>query len=88
VPTDLTPEQRALRGRIGAYAALAKHGRHKMTEAARAANPSNTDYWLDKVDPEGVLGDEERRTRAVDAKKAHFARLSLKSAQARRDKAS
>ncbi len=79
----MTPEQRVLRSRIGFYAAAAKHGRHKMTEAARAANPSSDDYWLAQVDPE--LDDAERRQRAADMKRAHFARLAYKSAQARKN---
>jgi hypothetical protein len=91
--TNLTPEQRILRARMGAYAAFAKHGRHAMTEAARAANPSSESYWLRKideahneVDPDHPLPDGERRRRAADAKTAHFAGLALKSAIARRDR--
>jgi hypothetical protein len=79
----LTPEQRALRARIGAYAALAKHGRAAMTEAARSANPSSDDYWRAKVDPDGQLSEQDRRTRAADAKRAYFYGLALKSAQKR-----
>ena len=79
----LTPEQRALRARIGAFTARAKHGRHAMTAAARAANPSNDDYWLARVDAD--LGDHERLRRARDLKRAHFAALAFKSARARRN---
>jgi hypothetical protein len=79
---ELTPEQRSLRSRIGAYAALAKHGRTAMTEAARAVNPSSDDYWLAQVDAD--LDEAERHTRAADLKRAYFARLALKSAQARK----
>ncbi|WP_232110599.1 hypothetical protein [Nocardia wallacei] len=37
-----------------------------------------------EVDPHGALSPEERARRAEHARKAHFARLALKSAQARR----
>ena len=69
---------------MGAYAAMAKHGRSEMTAAARAAGPSSADYWLKRVDPDGVLSDVERQTRAADRKRAYFAGLALKSAQARK----
>lgn len=38
----------------------------------------------DKVDPDRVLPADERARRAEHARKAHFARMALKSAQARR----
>ncbi len=82
--SKLSPTSRSLRGRIGAYAAFAKHGRDKMTAAARAANPSADSYWLDKVDPERALPENERLVRAGDAKRSYFAGLALKSAQARK----
>ncbi|WP_245612650.1 hypothetical protein [Actinotalea ferrariae] len=37
-----------------------------------------------QVDPEGTLAPDERARRAEHARKAHFARLALKSARARR----
>ncbi len=37
-----------------------------------------------QVDPDGVLSPEERARRAGHARKAYFARLALRSAQARR----
>jgi hypothetical protein len=77
----LTPEQRSQRARIGAFSALAKHGRHAMTEAARAANPSSDDYWFNRTDAN--LDDAERRTRAADMKRAYFAGLAFKSARKR-----
>lgn len=84
MPGNLTPEQRALRARMGAYAAMAKHGRSKITEAARAANPSNDNYWLAKADPEAELPEDERRQRAADLKTSYFAGLAFKSARARK----
>ncbi len=40
-----------------------------------------------EVDPDGVLDPQERAIRAAHARKAYFARLALKSAQARRRRA-
>lgn len=73
-----------MRARMGAYAAMAKHGRSKITEAARAANPSSADYWERKVDPDLVLPEAERLTRAADARRSYFTGLALKSAKARK----
>jgi hypothetical protein len=60
---------------------LARHDAHEVTRAARQA------FWNKferDVDPEGVLPPEERARRAEMARKAHFARLALASAKARR----
>lgn len=40
--------------------------------------------FLREVDPEGVLPEPERRRRAECAKRAHFQRMALASAKARR----
>lgn len=42
------------------------------------------DKFEREVDPDGVLAPAERARRAAHARKAYFARLALKSAQARR----
>ncbi len=42
------------------------------------------DRFERQVDPDGVLQPEERARRAGHARKAYFARLALRSAQARR----
>jgi hypothetical protein len=42
------------------------------------------DKFEKQVDPEGTLPPQERAKRAENARKAYFARLALKSAQARR----
>lgn len=39
-----------------------------------------------EVDPTGVLSPQERAKRAECAKRAHYQRMALKSAQARRAK--
>jgi len=46
------------------------------------------DKFERQVDPDGTLDPAERALRAASARKAHFSRLALKSAQARRKKAS
>jgi hypothetical protein len=51
------------------------------TEPARRAL---LDRFERQVDPDGVLSPEERARRAGHARKAYFARLALRSAQARR----
>lgn len=72
---------RSLAGRIGAHALHAKYDPRETTRAARAAF---LDGFEREVDPEGVLDPEERRRRAKHLRKAHFTRLALRSAQARR----
>ena len=74
-----------LRGRIGAYVQHANHDPHETTAAARAAFLSRFEC---EVDPDNVLDLAERRRRAQAARKAYFARLALRSAQVRRQRAS
>lgn len=83
MPDSLTPEQRSLRGRMGAYRRWAGADPVAGTEAARAAGPGSDAYWERKVDPDGALPDAERTRRAVAAKRAHFAKLALASSRAR-----
>ena len=72
---------RSLAARIGAHSLHAKYDPRETTRAARAA-------FLDKfertADPDGTLGPGERRRRAKHLRSAHFTRMALKSAQARR----
>jgi hypothetical protein len=63
------------------------HSQHdsKLTsQAAREASPGSDSYWDRQVDPDDVLDPQERARRAGHAKKAHFTRLALASAKARR----
>ena len=74
----MTPEQRTQRARI---AALAQHAAGRTnTGPARAAFNLR---FENEVDPERKLTGEERARRAALARRAHFARLALKSSQAR-----
>jgi hypothetical protein len=78
----MTPAQRSLRARIAAHTSWANTSdRSARTAAARKAA---YDRFEQQVDPDGALPAEERAQRATNARKAHFARLALLSARARR----
>ncbi|MFD9906552.1 hypothetical protein [Streptomyces sp. NPDC059063] len=80
--TGLTPEERRLRGAIAANAMWSKiEDRTAHTAAARRAF---MDHFEAEVDPDGVLSPQERAIRAESARRAHFQRLALASAKARR----
>jgi hypothetical protein len=81
--TERRPLNRAVIGRIGA---LTLHAQGKTnTQPARAAFMTKFEK---QVDPEGILEPAERAKRAEFARKAHYARLSLASAESRRRKSS
>ncbi len=80
----LSPTERTLRARIGAFSLHAQRDSRETTRAARRVFLSN---FLVEVDPEHILPDDERLRRAAAARSAHFAKLALKSVQARRRKA-
>lgn len=75
------PNEMALRGRIGAFRLHATHDPRETTARARAAFLARFEA---EVDPDGVLDPDERRRRALAARRAYFAQLALRSAQARR----
>jgi hypothetical protein len=81
---SLTPTERSLRAKLAAHERWARQDGRTGTEKARAAFLAGFEA---KVDPDGVLSPEERRRRAESARKAHFARLALASAKARRKSA-
>ncbi len=84
--SGLTPEQRSLHARIAAYSL---HARVPDASAHTApARKAFLDRFEREADPDGVLPPEERARRAEYLRKAYFTRLALKSAQARRKKAS
>ena len=78
---QLTPAERSLRGRIGAYVLHSRYDSRELTKAARAAFQSKFER---EVDPDGMLPLEERLRRAEMARRARYARLALASAEARR----
>ena len=80
-PEPLTPDERGLRARIGAYA---MHGRHDARETTTNARTAFLTKFEQQADPDRVLPPAERQRRAEQLRSAHFARLALASARARR----
>lgn len=74
----MTPEQRVLRARMGAFALHAKRSTRETTEAARAAFAAKFEV---QVDPDGVLPEAERQRRATAARRAYMTGLRLKQAK-------
>ncbi len=73
-----------LRGRIGAYARWARtEDRVAATEPARSAFMRR---FEEQVDPEGLLSEEERLSRAHFAMRAHMADLTRRRVLSRRRK--
>jgi hypothetical protein len=79
--SGLSSARASLLGRIGAHSAHARHDSRHLTANARAAF---LETFLNQVDPNHELPEAERLQRAAHARKAYFARLALKSAEARR----
>jgi len=78
----LTPSERTLRAQIASHTSWANTAdRTARTEPARKAM---NEKFERQVDPDGALLPAERALRAENLRKAHFKRLALKSAQARR----
>lgn len=76
----LTPAERSLRARIGAYRMHALYDPRETTRAARDA------FWLrfvHDVDPHNLLSERERVRRADAARRAYFAQLAYQSARRR-----
>jgi len=81
MPSTDADERRVI-GRIAAHESWAQTvDRSARTAPARAALLAKFET---QVDPDGKLLPAERAVRAEHARKAHFARLALKSAQSRR----
>lgn len=78
---SLTPAERVLRARMGAYALHARYDARATTAAARRAFNRR---FLDLVDPDRTLSERERMRRADSARKAYFTRLAYLSARVRR----
>lgn len=83
VVLEFDPEEMARRGRIGAHRLHSRYDSKELTKPARAAFMARFER---EVDPESLLPIEERTRRAEHARKAHFGRLALLSAKARRAK--
>jgi hypothetical protein len=81
MPDPLTPSERSQRSRLAAHVLHSKYDSKELTQPAR--DKFNLRF-LDEVDPDRVLPEEERQRRGEQARKTYFTRLALKSAQARR----
>ena len=79
----MTPAERRLRGRAGAFA---MHSRNDVRETSKAGRDAAFQRFLDQVDPDRTLPAAERERRAEAARKAHMSSIALKSVQARRRK--
>ena len=76
----MTPEQRALRSRLGA---AVLHSRYDSTDLTRAARQRFMERFVNEVDPHRRLPEAERLRRAEQARHAYFMRRALASAKAR-----
>ena len=72
--------------RLSALAAVHESWARTEDRSARTApaRKAALDRFERQVDPDGVLAPTERARRAESLRRAYFARLALKSAQARR----
>lgn len=71
-------------GRMGAYAQQALHDTRETSEPGRTAFLKGFEK---RVDPAGALLPAERARRARAALKLHMTRLAMRSAEARRNRA-
>lgn len=77
-----SPSDKSLHGRIAAYERWSRtEDRTAATEPARAGLNAK---FIAEIDPEGKLEPADLASRLQARRKAHFARLSLLSAQSRR----
>ncbi len=81
----MSPEDRVLHARMAAHTLHSKYDSKDLTAPARRAF---LEGFETQVDPEGILPIAERQRRAAHARKAHFTKLALASARARRRDAS
>lgn len=83
--SKLPAELRSLRSQIAAHESWAR----TSDRSARTANARRAmlEKFEQQVDPDHKLAPAERALRAEHARKAHFKRMALKSAQARRRRA-
>jgi hypothetical protein len=79
--TRRTPADISRQARMAAHILHSKHDSRELTAKAREAFLARFER---EVDPDGVLSEEERASRAEHARQAHFTRLALASAKARR----
>lgn len=74
-----TPQQMA--GRIGGLTNAATHDMHVV---GRKGAAGLMERFRHEADPEGVLAPDVRERKALLLRRAHFSRLAMQSAQARK----
>ena len=79
----LSPSRAALIGRIGGLTTSSRTDGRERTQPARDAFQNR---FLDEVDPEHTLPENERQRRAEALRRAYFARLAMLSAESRRSR--
>lgn len=82
MPRARTPQERALAAKIAAHSKWANTA--DATAATAAARKAFHDRFEREVDPDGALPPAERARRAEHLRKAHYSRMALASAKARR----
>jgi hypothetical protein len=85
--TGLTAAERKLRAKTAVntqWAAVRDADRTAKTAAMRRNSPSQLAYWEDRLDPNGEMDPQERAKLARNLQAAHFSKMALKSAKARR----
>lgn len=83
--SEMTPAEKSLRASIAAHH---KWAQTDPVEGTRKAREAFLDRFDRQADPDGTLPAAERNRRAAHLRSAHFKALALKSAEARRRKAS
>ena len=84
----MTREQRQMNARIGALESWSRTtDRAARTAPGTKASPASVEYWLTKLDPDGVMSPGDRQKAAENARRAHMLRLAQRSAAARASKA-
>ncbi|MFI6814470.1 hypothetical protein ACIBG7_18810 [Nonomuraea sp. NPDC050328] len=83
-----SPQERSAHARLAAnYRWAREEDRMRATAAMRAASPASIEYWLAKVDPQGVLPYSERTRRAESEKTAYWQARAMKMRRAKAAKA-
>lgn len=78
------PGDRAMIAKLAITSRWANTPREERRAATAKATAASLSRFEREVDPDGKLDPAERAYRAEMAKSAHYTRLALKSAQARR----
>ena len=74
----------SLRSQRSRIAALSLHSRTDGRAHTAPARKRFLEKFLDEVDPDLILSEAERQRRAAIARRLHFVKLALRSAEARR----